>query len=152
TGNGGVDAHPLSAVNGALVNAGGTLTVVDSTVSGNPSSGIANLFGTTLDGGPVGGRTSIGRTTIDHNAGRMQCENFVGCRSVAGGVFSTSKIEGVPFGRGTVTLTDSTLAANTFEASGAPANLQLDGGNATLLSSTVVDGPLIDTDGDLTIG
>jgi nitrous oxidase accessory protein NosD len=74
----------------------GTLTLVDSAVSGNTawsSGGIDSDFGTiTLIGSTVSGNTAVGGTT---------CQNLGSC---AGGIWN--------FG-GTLTLTDSTVSGNT---------------------------------------
>src|SRR5262249_29948162 len=133
-----VVTHPTSFVEGGGISSSGlgTITIVDSTISGNQALGRPTVLGA-LGGGlsDEGGATwTIDRTTISGNTVRANDNNALG-----GGIY-----EG---GAATFTIRNSTISGNhvsTLSSSGfhacAGAGIQAEGGGTWTLNNVTITG------------
>jgi hypothetical protein len=142
-----------------VANYGGTLTITNSTISGNTSrdagGGVNNEYGGTLTitnstiagnaGGGVGnsGTLTITNSTISGNTasyGGGGVANYGGTLTITNSTISGNTADGRGGGvanfRSTLTITDSTIAGNTSRDAGGGVNNEY-GGTLTITNSTI---------------
>jgi CSLREA domain-containing protein len=162
-----VDANGSGGLlDGGIINQGGSLAVIESTIASNHGTGVASQRGTLTGGATAQNPTStITTSTIDHNQGAPTPCRPTATVCVNGGAGGG----GMYVEDGSMSITNSTFADNTVSGFG-PANLlighdELEEGpggvivstdlhspTIDVLASTFVDGPVIPTLGTNTFG
>jgi hypothetical protein len=106
---------------------GATLTIKDSTVSGNQSVGEASFIGLANGGGIANdGVLTIVDSTVSHNQALAANETIVGSEAEGGGIFLINPLAGGP---SSLTMIDSVLSDNQA-VGGSPAGSSIFGGGA----------------------
>jgi hypothetical protein len=162
------ELHGFAVTNASVsgIRNSGTLTLTDSTVSGNFDSGITNLGTLMLTDSTVSGNSGVyggiyndGTLTLTHSivSGNTASVDGGGIQNFGTLTLTNSTVSGNTsyFGgggirnSGTLTLTNSTVSGNTVNLGGGGIYNEDPGGTATLTNSTVSDNASYDIAGGI---